>query len=192
MEPMTWTYDSGLPTPTRTLVRNALIAKLQPLTRAGGGWLEAVIPIGFSIKGPHDELGIDLLWQELGGRTPAIAVATTSLKPDDGGAPDTSRGHLTFELYLVSSHRRGLTDGRTAGDAAAAASSAADPGLDAALELAWMYLLGIDLGIGPRSQTRGSSRRTRSSPTPTRRSGSRPGASGSPATSTSSAPASRS
>jgi hypothetical protein len=149
MEPMTWTYDSGLPSPMRTLVRNAVIAKLQPLTRAGGGWLEAVIPIGFSIKGPHDELGIDLLWSELGGRAPAIAVATTSLKPDDGGAPDTSRGHLTFELYLVSSHRRGLTDGRTPGDAAAAASNAADPGLDAALELAWMYLLGVDLGIGP-------------------------------------------
>ena len=90
-------YDSGLPSPMRTLVRNAVIPKLQPLTRAGGGWLEAVIPIGFSIRGPHDELGIDLLWNELGGRTPAIAVATTSLKPDDGGAPDTSRGHLTFE-----------------------------------------------------------------------------------------------
>ena len=74
---MTWTYDSGLPSPMRTLVRNAVIAKLAPLTRAGGGWLEAVIPIGFSIKGPHDELGIDLLWQELGGRTPALAVATT-------------------------------------------------------------------------------------------------------------------
>jgi hypothetical protein len=119
----TWIYDSGLSSPMRTLIRNAVIAKLQPLTRAGGGWLEAVIPIGFSIKGPHDELCIDLLWQELGGRTPAIAVATTSLKPDDGGAPDTSRGHLTFELYLVSSHRCGLTDGRTAGDIAAATSN---------------------------------------------------------------------
>jgi hypothetical protein len=149
MEAMTWKYDSGLPSPVRTLVRNAVIAKLQPLTRAGGGWLEAVIPIGFSIKGPHDELGIDLLWNELGGRTPAIAVATTSLKPDDTGAPDTSRGRLTIELYLVSSHRRGLTDGRTAGDVAAATSNAADPGLDATLELAWMYLLGVDLGIGP-------------------------------------------
>ena len=48
----------------------------------------------------------------------------------------------------MSSHRRGLTDGRTAGDVAAAASNAADPGLDAALELAWMYLLGVDLGVG--------------------------------------------
>jgi hypothetical protein len=67
---MTWTYDSGLPSPIRTLIRNAVIAKLHPLTRAGGGWLEAVIPIGFLIKGPHDELGIDLLWQELGGRAP--------------------------------------------------------------------------------------------------------------------------
>src|SRR4051812_8238719 len=118
METMTWAFDSGLRSPMRTLVRIAVIAKLQPLTRAGGGWLEAVIPIGFS--GPHDELGIDLLWQELGGRAPAIAVATPSLKPDDGGAPDTSRGQLTFELSLVSSHRRGLTNGRTAGDVAAA------------------------------------------------------------------------
>ena len=145
---MTWSYDSKLPSPVRTLIRNAVIAKLAPLTVAGGGWLEAVIPIGFSIKGPHDEVAIDNLWNELNGRTPAIAVATTKLTTEDGGAPDQSIATLLVELYFLSSHRRGLTEGRTEGDVAATASNRNDPGLDAALELAWMYLLGVNLGLG--------------------------------------------
>lgn len=144
---MTWAYDSGLPSPIRTLVRNAVIVRLAPLTVAGGGWLK-VIPIGFTVKGPHDELGIDLLWNELNGRTPAIAVACTKCVDDEAGAADRTTGTQQIDLYFVSSHRRGLTEGRTSGDAAAAASNATDPGLDAALELAWMFLLDVDLGLG--------------------------------------------
>jgi len=146
---MTWVFDSKLPKPVRTLIENAIIAKLARYTVPSGGWLEALISIGFSIKGPNDDLGIDNLWQELNGRTPAVAVTTTKLSGSDGGAQGLSDGHLTVELYFVSSHRRGLTDGRTASDIASDISDANDPGLHAALELVWMQLLGADLGIGP-------------------------------------------
>lgn len=143
-----WTFDSGLLLPLRTAVRNALVDRLAPLTIAGGGWLQAVIPTGFTIRDRNDDLGIDNLYAQLNGRTPAIAVATAKLAGAPAGARDRTSGALTVDLYFLSQHRRDLTDGRTAGDAAAALSRTNDPGLDAALELAWMYLLDVDLGVG--------------------------------------------
>jgi hypothetical protein len=95
---------------------------------------------------------IDLLWEELGGRTPAIAVAVLDEDFESAGAHDRSRGTLDVELYFVSSHRRELTEGRTVMDAGAAASNARDPGFDAALELAWQFLFAADLGLGTQVQ----------------------------------------
>lgn len=150
---MSWVYDSGLSAPVRTLIRNAVVTKLAPLTRAGGGWLETVIPIGYTVKGPSDEAGIDQLYSDLNGRTTAIAVSTAKSVHDLNGTPDRAKARLQIDLYLLSSHRRGLTEGRTAPDVASAGSNARDPGLDAALELAWMFLQDVDLGLGP--QVRG-------------------------------------
>lgn len=144
---MTWSYDSRLPSPMRTLIRDAFVAKLRPLSIAGGGWAH-VLPVGFSIKSPTDDDGIADLIDELNGREPAICVSTGKLTAQDTNAPEHTIGQLTVELYFYSGHRRGLTDGRIVGDAAAAASNRNDPGLDAALELAWMYLLGVNLGLG--------------------------------------------
>lgn len=144
-----WAFDSELAGPLRTVVRNAFIARLAPLSVAGGGWLSQIVPIGFTIKDRNDDLGIDNLYATLNGQTPAIAVATAKLVDDPAGASDRDRGRLVVDLYFMSQHRRDLTEGRTAPDAAATLSRAADPGLDAALELAWMYLLGGDLGLGP-------------------------------------------
>jgi hypothetical protein len=144
-----WAFDSGLSGPMRTVVRNAFIARLAPMTVAGGGWLSRIVPIGYTIKDRNDDLGIDNLYATLNGQTPAIAVATAKLVDDPAGAADRDRGRLTVDLYFMSQHRRDLTEGRTSPDAASTASRAADPGLDAALELAWMYLLGGDLGVGP-------------------------------------------
>ncbi len=149
---MSWVYDSGLAAPIRTLVRNAVIAKLAPLTIAGGGWLEAVIPIGFSIKGPGDELGIELLEQELNGRVTAIAVSTSKCSLEITGDATRARGRLAVDLYVISSHRRGVTEGRVSQDVVSLANNARDPGLDAALELAWMFLQDVDLGLGGQVQ----------------------------------------
>lgn len=141
-----WAF--GLPGPSRTLLKRAICDLLAPLSIAGGGWLQAVAPIGFLVKGPGDELGIDLLWSELNGRTPAIAVATAKAVIDPGGAPGRRRRRQQVDLYLVSNHRRGITDGRTIGDVSSSAGKSADPGLDAALELTWTLLLDADLGLG--------------------------------------------
>lgn len=145
------TYDSGLTAPIRTMVRNAVVTMLAPLKIGQtGGFLEAVIPIGFSVDRADDH-SIDLLWQELRGRSPAIAVATVEMRFEPGGAPDRSRGRLSVDLYALSSHRRSVTEGRTDSDAAAIADLTADPGIDVTLELAWQLLFNADLQIGSRA-----------------------------------------
>lgn len=144
---MTWAYDNGLASPIRTLLRDAIVAKLQPLKKPVG-FLEAVIPIGFYIHGPTDDLGIDLLEDELRGRAPAIAIALGDGKDEPAGDIDRSLSTVDIELYFVTDHKRGLTHGRVVGDVSAAAADTNDPGLDAMLELAWQLLFKSDLGIG--------------------------------------------
>lgn len=136
---MTWAFDSGLPKPIRTLVRNAVLAKLAPLAKPTG-FLEALVPLGYDIAGPHDDHNIDMLVEELHGRSPAIAVALCDCHDSPAGAPGFSKGALVVELYFVSSHLRDMTDGRVAGDPVAAASDAADPGLEVIMQLAWQLL----------------------------------------------------
>lgn len=147
---MTWTFDSTLTGPIRTLIRNAVIARLAPL-QAPIGYLEATIPLGFQVR-DHQEDTLDLLYAELGGRTPAIAVAILDQDGESAGAIYRGRGTYDVELYVVSSHRRGLTEGRTMADAAAAASNTRDPGIDTTLELVWMLLEQQDLGLGTQVQ----------------------------------------
>lgn len=136
---MTWTFDSGLLVPIRTTVQTAVVAKLAPLLQPVG-FLETVIGIGFPIKGSNDLEGMDMLWSELGGRTPAIAVFVGDCKDEPAGAPGRSVGRMDVEVYYCSGHRRGKTEGRATTDAAGAASNRNDPGLHAALELGWMFL----------------------------------------------------
>jgi len=143
------TYDSGLAGPIRTLVRNAVVAKLAPLGVAHSGFLEAIVPIGFEVRG-HDDHSIDLLWNELNGKIPAVGVAALGMAFHASGAPDRSRAELAVEVYVVSSHRRGVTEGRTSSDAAAA-DLTQDPGIDVTLELIWQLLFNADLGIGARA-----------------------------------------
>jgi hypothetical protein len=142
------TYDSGLAAPIRTLVRDNVVRLLAPLGVPAGGFLEAIIPIGFDVD-RTDEAAIDLLWQELRGKAPAIAVAVLGGVYEPAGAPTRWRETLTIDVYVLSSHRRGTTEGRIEGDNIAAADLAADPGIDVCLELAWQLLCNADLGIGP-------------------------------------------
>lgn len=146
---MSRTYDSGLAGPVRTVVRDAVVSMLAPLGVGAGGFIEAIVPIGFSVDKSND-LGIDLLWQELRGKAPAIAVAALDMVFEPAGAPDRSRGTLIVDVYFLSSHRRGVTEGRIEGDTTAAADLTADPGIDVALELAWQLLFNADLGLGSR------------------------------------------
>lgn len=144
---MSWAYDNGLNTPLRTAVRGAIVTLLQPLKRPIG-FLDALIPIGFYIHGPTDDIGIEMLEDALKGRSPAIAVALCDGKDEPAGDLQRSLQTVDIELYFVTDHQRGLTEGRVVGDVSAAASDNADPGLDAMLELAWQLLFKADLGIG--------------------------------------------
>jgi hypothetical protein len=147
-----FTFDSGLGAPIRTLVRNAVLNLLSGLV-APAGFFEALIPIGFYIEGPNDDHGIDLLMNELRGKANGVAVACGEMALSPAGGPERSRGEIDIEIYVYSTHRTGMTIGRTSGDAAAGASVAADQGLDAATELVWQALFNTPLGIGKHVQT---------------------------------------
>jgi hypothetical protein len=141
---MTWTYDSKLLQPTRTLVQRAVVNLLAPM-KAPTGFLADVIPIGFGIASAHDELAIDLLMTELLNRMPAIAVATCDLHDEPSGAPQNSRGKLEVDVYFLSQNRRGLTEGRVTSDTASTTNNARDPGVYAMMELAWQFLFDAPL-----------------------------------------------
>lgn len=144
---MSHTYDSALLAPQRTLIANAMITMLRPLTIPGlglggaaDGFLEAVISTATGIDSKQDEDEIDLLWSELGARSPAVAICPRDLKVDPTGGPGQGQGELSIDVYFVTGHERGVTEGRAEGDAIAAASDAADPGMWALLELVWARL----------------------------------------------------
>jgi hypothetical protein len=141
------TYDSGLVAPIRTVVRQAVIEKLQPLLIANGGFLEAIDGIGYAVTA-HDLDSLDLLMADLIGRSPAIAVEVGDMVLSPAGAPGTGRGTLEVNLYVVTTHLRGASDGRVEADVAGTTVPSADPGIDVALECAWQLLESVNLGRG--------------------------------------------
>lgn len=150
---MSHTFDSELADTLRTLLANAIKTKLTPLLAPGlggsaDGFIETIITIAFGIKNESDSVKLDMLWNVIGGRTPAIAVFPGAMKPKQAGGPGKSRGPIFVDLYYVSSHRRDATEGRATMDAIAAADDTADPGMFAMLELAWARLYDVDLGLG--------------------------------------------
>jgi hypothetical protein len=144
---MAHTYDTGLAKAQRTLVRNAVVARLALLKRPDL-YLQAVVGVPSRIQGRSDEDGIGALYEALNGAAPAAAVA---LGRGDTAAAGQNAAHArkTIELvvYVASNNSRGMVDGRLAGDPASAASNAADPGIETMVEHVEQLLLGFDLGI---------------------------------------------
>lgn len=150
---MSHAFDSNLTDALRTLLANAVKAKLTPLLVQGkggeaGGFLEAIEVIGFGIAGAHDGHKLDMLWDRFQGNTPAVAIFPGALKPKQAGGPGKSRGPISLELYYVTTHRRDATDGRATMDAIAAGDDSADPGVFAMIELCWARLFDASLGLG--------------------------------------------
>lgn len=150
---MPHTFDTGHTSPQRKLIVDKMIAALSPLlvpTLPGGsaiGFLEAIIPISYRVDRTDDDYAIDVLLRDLAGRSPAVAIAPLDLVSKQAGGPGRAIAELEIEVYVVSSHERDLTEGRAASDAIAAADITADPGIWAVLELVWMYLFDIKMGI---------------------------------------------
>lgn len=139
-------YDTGLAKPQRTLIRDAVVARLAALKRPTM-YLEAVAMIPARVTGRGDDAGIAEILDVLNGRAPALVVALGRAEYAPGGMP-ASRAMKTIEIaiYAVSNHSRGVVDGRLANDAAAATVTR-DPGIETMLEHAEQMLLGKPLGL---------------------------------------------
>jgi hypothetical protein len=144
---MAHAYDTGLAKPQRTLIREAVMARLA-LLKKPTLYLQAVAALPIKIQGRSDEEGMGFLQLALNGASPAVVVV---LGRGDIAAAGQNAAHArkTIELvvYVVSSNVRGVVDGRLAGDAAAATSDSADPGIETMVEHVEQMLLGYDLGI---------------------------------------------
>lgn len=146
------TFDTGHASPQRKLIADKIVEALTPFLKPGlggaaDGFLEALIAIGYRVDRSDEDYAIDLLWKDLRGRSPAIAVAPLDLRVTQAGGPGRAQGELEIEIYVCSSHRRDTTEGRMSGDAIAAGDDTADPGIWAVLELVWSRLFDIKMGI---------------------------------------------
>lgn len=140
---MTRIYDSGLPKPLPTLIREGAIAKLSPLLRANGGFAVAIVPFPYVINGTelrtdHD---LDLLIDLVGAaRCPAYAVACGDISGRRAGAAGNYLGDMELEVYCLTSHMRHVVEGRLAADAPAQLTDRLDPGVEVMREMARIYL----------------------------------------------------
>lgn len=140
-------FDTGLAMPQRTLIRRGVVELLSGLKRSNGGYLKDVVSFGGVVRSFTDEVGIDLLWTTLQGRTPAIAVALGDRITAAGGIGGTRGiGELELLVYFYSQHARDIMAGRHEKDVVAVADDSKDPGLDVMMEHAEELLIGQRLG----------------------------------------------
>ena len=141
------TYDTGLVAPQRTLIRNAVIAALQPLLKANGGYLRkiAVLPRPLRDRS-EDEVG--LLLSATTELAPAVAVALgkKSMRCVNSDALQW-QGSIEVCVYVLSSNARSYVDGRLAAAVVATADLTAEPGIENMLAEVEQLLLGQELDI---------------------------------------------
>jgi hypothetical protein len=143
---MTRTYDTGLTTPISTAVRNAFVAKLQPLALGQPKGYAYILPIGFVVE-DGDTDALDLFISEVQRATPVIAVAIGTSSSAEAGNSKRNIAEFEVHVYFYSPHRGGSTLGRMIPNAAAIANDVIDPGVDASIELAWMLLQNVELHV---------------------------------------------
>lgn len=147
---MAHSFDTALAAPQRTTIINGVVALLQPLLIANGGYLAVVAPFGAVVRSYTDEAGVGMLKEALSGQTPAIGVAlgsrTKGQPIGNGGFSSTSKIELL--LYFASNNMRDLATGRLLTDAAGAAANNADPGLHVMMEHAEELVVGQRAGAG--------------------------------------------
>lgn len=114
-----------------TAITNAAIARLAPLGRDAGGYLDAIDPYNGEFAGKR---GIDDIKRALRGRQPAILV-TTGTTRTRVRALDRRKRELDVDLllFIVSAHW-GSPVAQRAGDELSAVDPTLDPGVD---EIRW-------------------------------------------------------
>lgn len=148
-------YDTGLALPQRTLIRNAIVARLSPLLRVNGRYVKAIKPLARRYRGEGDEVGKQAIVNALLGQAPAIGVALgrKTYEATDAEA-FLSFAELEVSIAVFSQHGRDLVDGRLATDPVGDAAITNDPGIDAALEHIEELLLGQSIGVAGTSELR--------------------------------------
>lgn len=147
---MAHSFDTALTSAQRTLVQLGAVQLLSGLLRTAApvpGYLAAVIPWGGVIRSYTDADGIDLLYSDLVGRAPSIAVALADRSSSSAGVGGFQfKAELDLMLYFASNHARDMTEGRFLIDAVGLAADTADPGLHIMMEHAEELIVGQRCG----------------------------------------------
>ncbi len=150
-------YDTRLPKPQRTIIREGVVARLAPLLKSNGGYLHAIAELPKVARSfGEDSDDRAMLFDALNGRCPAVAVALGGRTSESSGTLATEgRARIVVEVYVASQHARGLVAGRLAADIVATGDATADPvlvpnltadpGVELVLEHVEQLLLGHSL-----------------------------------------------
>lgn len=152
-------FDTGATKAQRTLVREAVVARLAGLRKSAvpARYLTAIAELPRRFRGEGDAEGLDMLMKAFNGACPAVAVALGRMPLEGAGLePNELRGELDVSVYAASQHSRDLVAGRLAADVIATASLTADPGVETILEHVAERLLGQGLGVDGVSEPRGT------------------------------------
>lgn len=150
------TFDTGLASPQRTLIRNALVTRFAPLLKQNGGYLMKLALLPRPLR-DRSEDELSLIGAAISGVTPAILFAI-GRKVLTSHSTDGREWEGAFEvtIYAASSNQRAYVDGRLSGDVTAIGDLTADPGIDVMLEHIEECVLGQRLDIATTLELRES------------------------------------
>lgn len=127
-------FDTGATKAGRTLLRDAIVARLGQLTTASGLYLVAIVPLPAQFR-DDDGAFEHMLINIIAGRSPVVAVSLGDGKLSSGGAGYSDEWYEDLEVYAycLSSLSAG-TLLRLTGDASSLAALSKDPGVEIAAE----------------------------------------------------------
>lgn len=137
--------DGGLARPQRSLVRQHVIAALEPLLKINGLYLHSIVALPMPLRTVED---LEYFKREVQGSTPTVAVALgTKGYTRDGLEATEVELKLEIAVYIASSNARSFVAGRLEQDVSATSDLTADPGIETILEHVEALLLGQELGL---------------------------------------------
>lgn len=134
-------FDTGLGKTQRAIVQDAVVEMLSRLLVSEGGYLNAIEPTSALIAGKHDEDGLGLVYEQLQGREPAIAIATGAKRYDPAGLDFNFKSDLDVHVYILCKSLRSRM-ARVEGDLESDATPTADPGVYVIMEHVEQLLIG--------------------------------------------------
>lgn len=125
--------DTGATKAGRTLLRDAVVARVAALTVASGLYLTAVVAIPVPFR--DDDVLERMLTDFAGGRSPMamVALGAGTFRAAGVGHADEWTEEVDVHVYLLSSHTGG-TLYRMTGDASSLVALTKDPGIEIAAE----------------------------------------------------------